>query len=71
MKNSNKIAVDWSAGSVTTSYAQARYRVPYVATVVANFINNLIANGFATSKQIVIVGHSFGEYFQRVKQKKY
>jgi hypothetical protein len=39
----------------------ARNRVNDVSTVVASFIDFLIANGFTTHSQVSVIGHSLGD----------
>lgn len=62
--------VDWSKGSQTVAYPQARSRIPAVSSVVADLINFMIQNDYATHDKIVIVGHSFGAHTAGLAAKK-
>lgn len=52
--------VDWGAGAQTIDYIAARNRINDVATVVARFVDFLIANGFTNHNRVIIAGHSLG-----------
>jgi hypothetical protein len=49
-------------GAGTINYITARNRVGDVATVLANFLNFLVNNGFTEMSRVSIAGHSLGAH---------
>jgi pimeloyl-ACP methyl ester carboxylesterase len=59
----NAIVVDWSDGTTSLSYLEARDRIYDVGPYVARFINFLYANKLIASyKDVNIIGHSLGAH---------
>lgn len=58
----NVICVDWSSSAVTVNYASARYDVPSVGQVVANFIDFLNSSGGMSFGSLGLIGHSLGAH---------
>lgn len=52
----------WGAGSKTLCYDWAKKRVRDVGKVVAEFLDNLLANDLSKWRQLTIVGHSLGSH---------
>uniref|UniRef100_A0A0K8UNL2 Putative phospholipase A1 magnifin n=1 Tax=Bactrocera latifrons TaxID=174628 RepID=A0A0K8UNL2_BACLA len=59
--NYNVFAVDWSVDAQTANYTSARYKVPSVGAVVANFVDFLSEHGMSFDS-LGLVGHSMGAH---------
>lgn len=57
-------------GANTIDYGTARNRINGVSTVVANFINFLISNGFTAHSRLSVIGHSLGGHAAGITGKK-
>lgn len=60
----NVLFVDWSAGSLTITYAQAVQRVPLVGNFVASFLDYLHDAGKLDYSRTTVIGFSLGGIFQ-------
>lgn len=56
----NVIGVDWRVQAGTINYISSRNRVPEIAEVLANYIDNLVKRNLITLDKISIIGHSLG-----------
>uniref|UniRef100_A0A2M4ASZ5 Putative lipase n=2 Tax=Anopheles triannulatus TaxID=58253 RepID=A0A2M4ASZ5_9DIPT len=65
----NVIAVDWEKGASTLLYPVARYRVPKVAAVVAELIDNLVRDLGQDINRVGIIGHSLGAHIAGISGK--
>lgn len=58
----NVVVVDWSAGSNTAIFANARNRVATTGVAIATFIDDLHRFGLLQFSRINIVGHNLGAH---------
>lgn len=58
----NVFCVDWSSSAQTINYASARYDVPSVGQLVANFIDFLNEKGGMSFSTLGLIGHSLGAH---------
>ncbi|XP_013107020.1 phospholipase A1 VesT1.02 [Stomoxys calcitrans] len=58
----NVFCVDWSSAAETLNYASARYDVPTVGQMVANFIDFLNSSGGMSFTTLNLIGHSLGAH---------
>ncbi|XP_061386831.1 phospholipase A1 VesT1.02-like [Musca vetustissima] len=58
----NVFCVDWSSSAQTINYASARYDVPNVGQLVANFIDFLNDKGGMPFSTLGLIGHSLGAH---------
>lgn len=56
----NVIFVDWSEGSRTITYVQARNRVPTVGDFLASYLDFLHENGMIEFSRVSVIGFSHG-----------
>lgn len=58
----NVICVDWSSSAETINYASARYDVPSVGQLVANYVDFLYEKGGMSFSNVALIGHSLGAH---------
>ncbi|CRK90501.1 CLUMA_CG004131, isoform A [Clunio marinus] len=65
----NILFIDWSEGSRTISYLQARNRVPLVGEFLASYLDFLHENNFIDYNRVSIVGFSLGAHMAGITGK--